>query len=109
MGQSKCRNARDTIMYSFECKKCGSCCSLSPPYGAVFPEDKERWKDRPDILEYFDYPQKLPCKFLKDKECSIYDMRPFMCRASNFSEHKCYEKNRTIFRQNSEEDITGSS
>jgi Fe-S-cluster containining protein len=81
------------MMTNFECQRCGYCCSNHAAPSIVFPEDRERWKDRPDILEYFEQcVNEIPCKFFKakDNECLIYDIRPVSCRTSHFSEHKSY-------------------
>jgi len=42
-------------------------------------------KDRV-ILRYFSQDWELPCKFLKDNECLIYDIRPVACRDFPFRE-----------------------
>jgi Fe-S-cluster containining protein len=72
------------MYHNFKCQRCGYCCK-SYRVLQVFPEDEERWKDRPDILEYFtqDY-YELPCKFLKGDKCLIYEIRPKVCRMFPF-------------------------
>jgi Fe-S-cluster containining protein len=68
----------------FECQKCCHCCETY--FIKVFPEDKERWKDKPNILRYFSQDHCPPCEFLEDNECLIYDIRPIACRDFPFHE-----------------------
>ena len=71
-------------MIEFKCQRCGHCCET---YNiGIFPEDKIMWKDKPDILKYFSQDWYVPCKFLKDNECLIYEIRPKACRDFPFYE-----------------------
>ncbi len=94
----------DQIAYSkheVSCKKgCDSCCQImaimtpaeavvialelfkKPDWRALLPRLRESALQMSPIgLSEYDYAQKrLPCVFLKDRACSIYEFRPAACR-----------------------------
>jgi len=83
----------------FECLKCGGCCRYVK--FQILYSDFERWlrQERWDILSKvicrdteelggwvymdFSFPERetADCPFFKDNLCTIYDTRPFICRA----------------------------
>lgn len=84
----------------FECTGCGQCCAGTPGYVWVTVEEIEAIADHLQLsveefsAQYirvvegrFSLKENLPhydCVFLKDKKCSIYDLRPTQCRTFPF-------------------------
>lgn len=80
----------------FSCTECGACCTGSPGY--VWITDEEIQKISEFLgLDIFDFQRKyirlvfgrkaliemkkdFDCVFLKDKRCSVYQVRPKQCR-----------------------------
>lgn len=81
---------------SFSCTGCGKCCTGSPGYVWVSPEEIEqmasylnlsveefsrcyirRVKGRFSLIEHA---KTYDCVFLKDNQCQIYPVRPTQCR-----------------------------
>lgn len=86
-----------SINLPFVCDKCGVCCKIddfltagpakvSAPENpqlhrqlqAIYEEMGKRWENNP--AEYDQYISHTPCRFLKDKMCTIYLYRPDGCR-----------------------------
>lgn len=76
-----------------KCKRCGACCSavLFKTGVLLFPQEVERLSIRAGVSkrqfkDKYSYTEdgrrflKLPCPFYKDGECSVYSVRPLVCR-----------------------------
>jgi Fe-S-cluster containining protein len=89
------------------CEECiePCCCTKSDPVH-LYPEDMEKI----DALGYKDYSKTyidalgreqrsiknlLPCQFLKDKRCTIYSHRPYVCR--RYPLHEEGKTNKKVF------------
>ena len=74
------------------CNKCARCCEY---FTFEISGDNKQWISelkkffeftRPELASIIEEPNlfalqfKTPCKFLKDKRCSIYEKRPEICR-----------------------------
>lgn len=85
------RESHEEIFAQIDCTKCANCCKTMSPQ--VKPADVKR------ISAFLEIPEKefvekylktgdeneylmnaLPCPFLKDDKCSIYEVRPKDCR-----------------------------
>lgn len=94
----KSKNHGWSINVPFVCDKCGICCTLddfltagivkinhleNPRLHAklkqVYEEMGRLWEV--DEVKYDQYITHMPCPFLKDKTCSIYEVRPEGCKA----------------------------
>ena len=86
-----------SVNLPFLCSKCGVCCTLDDFLTAgeitakpkEYPEVHARMKTLTEELgkmfeaneaKYDKYIMRTPCPFLKDKTCSIYEIRPEGCR-----------------------------
>ncbi len=86
---------------SFRCTECGKCCTGSPGYVWVEPEEMQEMAAylQISLQEFHDrYVRKIgerfslkelkfrgyDCVFLKDKKCSVYPCRPRQCRTYPF-------------------------
>ena len=80
-----------TVSDQVDCTKCGNCCArLSPSIESddiiriaarlemKAEEVKEKYVEKDEWDHYFKH---LPCSFLKDKKCTIYEDRPDDCRS----------------------------
>jgi Fe-S-cluster containining protein len=102
---TKSTKKEDILKLGKECKKCGKCCS----FGAGFAQNDELSKIAKHLKisteklkkEYFDeknvfnkkvYEPKLkkedgmpfgPCVFMKNRICTIHEVKPFHCRVGN--------------------------
>lgn len=66
------------LIPSHKCKNCGHCCGPIPINKVEFIEIQNFInKNKPD---YNKNPGILDCKFRIDKKCSIYKVRPILCR-----------------------------
>lgn len=79
------------ISNQIDCTTCGNCCKMMKP--SVTEKDVERlalkldmpaakvretYVEREDHIDFF---KDTPCRFLKDKKCTIYEDRPDDCRS----------------------------
>lgn len=81
------------IVSQIDCQECGNCCkSLRPcvtdsEIEFLSQVDKVSKKDylhkfvEIDDFEDIKYLKDTPCRYLKDKSCSIYESRPFDCKS----------------------------
>lgn len=95
--QFKNKNGGWSVNLPFVCDKCGVCCKIDDFLTAgpakvsatenpqlyhqlqsIYEEMGKRWETNPE--EYDQYITHTPCRFLKDKKCSIYPYRPDGCR-----------------------------
>ncbi|MFA7397743.1 MAG: YkgJ family cysteine cluster protein [Candidatus Bathyarchaeia archaeon] len=95
--QFKTKKETGSINLPFLCDKCGVCCTLddfltagqikvtpteNPELYAmlrkIYEEMGKQWEEDP--IKYDRYITHTPCPFLKDKQCSIYEVRPEGCR-----------------------------
>ena len=95
----------DEVSSQIDCTMCGNCCTKIPP--GITEKDMERLAARLNITpdevkqeytESFDNElsfKSLPCCFLKDKKCTIYEDRPDDCRSYPHL-HKKHFVNRLI-------------
>ena len=93
----KDNNSDWSINLPFLCTKCGVCCTLDDfltageieakpeerpevhaKMKALFDELGKMWEA--DEAKYEEYTQRMPCPFLVDNACSIYEIRPGGCR-----------------------------
>ena len=114
--QSEVDQIKDSVVKSgakFDCRKgCSYCCTLRVE---SYPQETFRiarkMRERDDVQSLIDtlgqYSQKVtglrmeehyePCPFLVKNECSIYDVRPFMCRKYNSLDvEKCKDPNAVV-------------
>ncbi|WP_117879247.1 YkgJ family cysteine cluster protein [Aureibaculum luteum] len=83
----------EEIESRIDCTKCGNCCKTLRPcvtnkeIETLTIIDKvsrefyiENFIERDD-LENIKYLKNTPCKYLSDKKCSIYDLRPIDCKS----------------------------
>ncbi len=89
---------------NFKCTACGKCCFGFPGYVWLNSKDIQNMslflklsseaflkkytrniEDRISLIELG--PPTFSCIFLKDKKCSVYEARPFQCRAYPFWPH----------------------
>ena len=94
----KTKNTSWSTNLPFVCDKCGVCCTLDDFLTAgevkispldnprlqtklkeIYEEMGRRWEV--DQAKYDQYIMHTPCPFVKDKTCSIYEVRPEGCRA----------------------------
>lgn len=83
----------DEIAEQIDCKECGNCCKTLRPLVTdseiqnLSQLDKISAKDfifnfvEKDDFEDIKYLKQAPCKYLKDKNCSIYNSRPKDCKS----------------------------
>ncbi len=80
----------------FHCTGCGKCCTGSPGYIFLSPDDLEKLSSHcqlsieqfvdqytqrvDDQISLIDTPGTDACIFLKNNQCSIYEARPIQCR-----------------------------
>lgn len=80
----------------FKCTGCGKCCTGSPGYVFLSPQDLSdlsthlQMKEEEFVAKYtrlvgnrlslIDRPGTADCIFLKDKKCSAYEARPVQCK-----------------------------
>ena len=82
----------DEIVAQIDCTECGNCCNVLRP--AVTEKEIERLSAIDKVsIEHFEkehvnlsdddikYLKHIPCKYLKDKKCTIYSDRPEECRS----------------------------
>jgi uncharacterized protein len=81
---------------SFKCTECGQCCSGSPGYTWVIPEEiyaianflkksidefsRQYIRQVGERYSLLEHSSTYDCVFLKDKKCQIYPVRPTQCR-----------------------------
>lgn len=87
------RKLNNEIISQIDCQECGNCCkSLRPCVTDSEIEnlshlDKTSTKDymqkyvEIDDFEDIKYLKDTPCRYLKDKSCTIYESRPFDCKS----------------------------
>ena len=76
-----------------KCQRCGKCCTgvLFETGALLFPFEveklaiklgisKHQFKDRYTYTQEDKRFLKLPCPFYKDGDCSVYEVRPIVCR-----------------------------
>ncbi len=69
------------LLASIDCKGCnGLCCVRGTRYITLSPEEADRLKIKAPRNESGNVPMPVPCKFLKNGQCSIYTERPAACR-----------------------------
>jgi uncharacterized protein len=63
-------------------KGCASCCHYAVSVSPIEVEYIERHtrRSRNRVLRLLDDPHGMPCPFLRNGACSIYEARPFVCR-----------------------------
>ena len=83
----------DGIRQAIDCRACGHCCTVMSPI--LSGKDMSRLARhlgvlRKALIDKYLEPSKedkgyifreLPCPFLKDRQCTIYDARPDTCRS----------------------------
>lgn len=79
------------ISNQIDCTSCGNCCKMMKP--SVTEKDVDRLAKKLEIPAaevrdkyverdgHTDYFKDAPCRFLKDKKCTIYEDRPDDCRS----------------------------
>jgi Fe-S-cluster containining protein len=85
------RKSYKRISAQIDCKQCGNCCAAVKP--VYLPKDVQRLADHLKITpeeftsQYLEEDEEgdlclkeIPCSFLKDKLCSVYESRPEVCR-----------------------------
>lgn len=90
------------VVDQIDCTKCGNCCkSLKPSVSEqeisilaridmVSRKDYvDKHTDKEDINNSI-YLKDSPCKYLKDKKCSIYDSRPNDCKSFPHIDKNCF-------------------
>lgn len=83
----------DEVSAQIDCTQCGNCCNLLSPGVTKHDAQKlakclhisvdqfrERYAEY-DEDEREDYLKDTPCKFLKDKKCTVYQDRPEACQS----------------------------
>jgi len=68
----------EEIAPQIDCLNCGNCCLNLRPLATN--KELSRFVEPKDI-EAFKYLESFPCKFLKDKKCTVYSDRPEECRS----------------------------
>ena len=68
----------EEIAPQINCLKCANCCLNLRPIASN--EELSKYVEEKDI-EDFKYLMSFPCKYLKDKKCTIYSDRPEDCRS----------------------------
>ena len=67
----------EAILPQIDCVECGNCCLNLRPVAS----DKELSRFvEPENIEAFKYLKGFPCKYIKDKKCTIYSDRSEECR-----------------------------
>ena len=87
----------------FKCKRCGRCCRDAP---ADVNAEEQQLIESKGFTDFLDYPDGTPQRFIKRKsdgsclfltkenKCSIYEVRPMICRLAPFDVRDWdYEKN----------------
>ena len=83
----------DGIKQAIDCRACGYCCTVMSPM--LSGKDINRLArhlgvSRKELIDKYLDPSKedkeyilreLPCPFLKDRQCTVYDARPDTCRS----------------------------
>jgi uncharacterized protein len=80
----------------FKCTGCGQCCTGSPGYVWISPDEIKALAKHFNITEeefiskythkignrlsLREHPRNYDCVFLKGKQCQVYDLRPKQCR-----------------------------
>lgn len=80
----------EEVSASIDCTKCGNCCNhLCPEVDSrdidrlsnVLNVTPEKFRENYVMKEEGeDYLKHTPCRFLKDKMCTVYEIRPNSCR-----------------------------
>jgi Fe-S-cluster containining protein len=81
---------------SFQCTGCGKCCTGSPGYVWVTEEEIQSMADylkmtKEEFIKQYvrqvghrlslrERPRNFDCVFLKDKQCTLYPVRPKQCK-----------------------------
>jgi Fe-S-cluster containining protein len=108
------REAHDKVFSEIDCTKCANCCKTMRPQ--VSREDFERISSFLEIseTEFIEkYLKKddggdkfeintLPCPFLKDDKCSIYEVRPTDCQDFPHTNKKNFSRRRYMHTVNTE-------
>jgi uncharacterized protein len=104
---SVAHEAHDAVFKQIDCTRCANCCKTMPP--SLSKKDVKRIADfldkKPEeIIENYLKPDEnephswemngLPCPFLVDDKCSIYEARPEACRSFPHT-HKPHLTSRT--------------
>jgi Fe-S-cluster containining protein len=96
---SNSKKKLEAIARKHRCVKCGECCNNPQPIGLTkedaqrisvhlkldFSEFKEQYLETTKIKTMrkefiYQFLETQPCKFLKNKQCSIYEVRPEICK-----------------------------
>lgn len=97
----------EEIESQIDCTKCGNCCKTLRPCMTNKEIETLRIIDKvsreyfienfteQDDLEDIKYLKNTPCKYLSNKECSIYDLRPMDCKSYPHI-HKKHFNSRTL-------------
>lgn len=81
----------DDVSSRTDCTTCGNCCKMMKPsvkekdvdrlakrLGIPAEKVKEKYVKKEDHAEFLN---EIPCRFLKEKKCTIYEDRPDDCRS----------------------------
>jgi Fe-S-cluster containining protein len=68
----------EDILSQISCVECGNCCMNLRPIATV--KELSRFVE-PENIEAFMYLKAFPCKYIKDKKCTIYSDRSEECRS----------------------------
>jgi uncharacterized protein len=95
----RAKEAHDYFFKKIDCTKCANCCKTRKP--TFSKEDIKRIADfknvQPDVIieQYLEsdedsalVPNTLPCPFLEENKCSIYDVRPTDCAGYPYTDKK---------------------
>lgn len=103
----------EEVWKEVDCTECARCChTMTPTYteediirlSSHLKMSKEEFietyleeeEDNPEVLMHKD----LPCQFLKDNKCSVYEARPDNCRSFPYHDIKPFDEYNLTFIQN---------